>query len=93
MFGIDLDLFSIGTEVGPTADKILQGVAPGSIPVISPDGLLTVALYQIEELGIEAPEELLIAADMVLREPFVFEDLPEGELPSLDPPAEDGNGG
>lgn len=93
MFALENDFFNIGIDVAPTADKILQGVDPGSIPVTSSEGVLTVLLYQIEAMGIEAPEELLIAADMVLREPFVFEELPEGELPSLDPPTEDGNGG
>lgn len=93
LFSFENDFFNIGIDVAPTADKILQGVAPGSIPITSSEGILTVALYQIEALGLEAPEELLIAADMVLREPLVLEDFTEGELPSLDPPAEDGSGG
>jgi putative ABC transport system substrate-binding protein len=93
IFAYENDLFNIGIDVAPTADKILQGVDPGSIPVTSSEGILTVLLYQIEALGLEAPEELLISADMVLREPFVFEPLPEGEAPADAPPAEDEAGG
>ena len=92
MFALESDFFTIGIDVAPTADKILQGVAPGSIPVTSSEDTLTVLLYQVEALGLEAPEELLIAADTVLREPFVFEPLPEGEVPADAAPAEDGNG-
>lgn len=79
MFGIDIDFTSIPADAAPLIDKILQGVSAGSIPVASSEPFFMLDAAQIEEMGIEIPQSLMIMADFVYRgEPFLP---PEGEFP------------
>lgn len=79
MFGVDIDFATIPTDVAPLIDKILQGVPAGTIPVVSSESYFTLHKVQLDNMGIEIPEELLIMADVVLRPEDLV--LPEGEIP------------
>ena len=57
----------VGRLAAPMADKILRGISPGSIPVVSVDPLLTVNYKMAQELGIKIPESMLARAEKIIR--------------------------
>jgi putative ABC transport system substrate-binding protein len=68
MFGIDIDLTAPPIDMAPLVDKILQGVPVGTIPIVSSEPSLTLNMIQLENMGLEPPEELLIMADTLFRQ-------------------------
>ncbi len=68
LFQVSANLPAAGAQAAPIADKILQGVQEaGSIPVVSMETDFILDLQQAEEMGLEVPDDLLIAADEILR--------------------------
>jgi putative ABC transport system substrate-binding protein len=67
IFGVNVDPYGAGFQAAPIADKILQGVPAGSIPVISADQVLEINFKQAQELGLEVPDELLAMAVNIIR--------------------------
>lgn len=91
MFGVDIDMSTVSANAASLIDKILQGVPAGSIPVISSDPYFSLDMAQIEDMGIEAPEPLVIRADFIYRgEPLLP---PGGEMPPLEESPEAESGG
>lgn len=68
LFEVNANLPVAGAQAAPMADKILQGVQEvGSIPVVSMETSFILDLRQAEEMGLEVPDDLLFAADEILR--------------------------
>lgn len=67
VFGVSVDTRDSGRRAATMADKILKGVAVGTIPVISADTYFQVDYKMIQTLGLKANEELLLKADEIIR--------------------------
>jgi ABC-type uncharacterized transport system substrate-binding protein len=67
IFYVSVDAKETGAQAALQADKILQGTAAGTIPVISSDMTLIINNKQAEDLGLEVPDELLTMANEVIR--------------------------
>jgi hypothetical protein len=65
---VNVDVVEAGKLAVPLADKILQGLEPGMIPVVSADPYIEIDYSMIEQLGFEVPDRLLALADQVYRE-------------------------
>ena len=65
---INVGFYTSGELAAPLADKIFQGISAGTIPVVTPDPFLHINLIAAQKLGLEVPEELLLLADMIIRE-------------------------
>jgi len=50
------DYFSVGREAGNLVKKILRGTSPQSLPLIHPEGKLSINMSTARDLGIEIPE-------------------------------------
>jgi putative ABC transport system substrate-binding protein len=67
LFGVNADLKASGRQAAPVVDKIFQGIDPGTIPVASAEIYFEIDYKMIQELGLEAPEGLLVLADEIYR--------------------------
>lgn len=67
LFGLNADLVASGKQAAPLADKVFQGIDPGTIPVVSAETYLEIDYQMAQELGLEVPEGLLALADQVYR--------------------------
>ena len=67
IFYVSVDARETGGQAALQADKILQGTAAGTIPVISSDMTLIINNKQAEDLGLVVPDELLTMANEVMR--------------------------
>ena len=67
LFGINVNIKQAGSSAAPLADKIFQGIDPGTIPVVSSDPYIEIDYGIIQQLGLEAPDTLLARADQVYR--------------------------
>lgn len=67
IFGANTDLINSGEQAAFLADKILNGTAAGSIPVISADITLEFNYKAAQEFGLEISAELLRMAQVVIR--------------------------
>ncbi len=65
LYSSDLDLMS--TQVARLAAQILEGSDPATLPVEAPEFFLTVNQQTAEAIGITIPEDVLQAADEVIR--------------------------
>jgi len=66
--GAGVDFISMGRQAGRMAAKIMKGTSPGDIPV--EDALryaLVFNLKRAEELGMEIPTDILMAADVIYK--------------------------
>ena len=61
------DIISMGEMAAASADKILKGMEPGSIPVITPIQNLRINYLKARELGLEVPEGLMNIADEIIK--------------------------
>ena len=66
-FAFSPDRHEIGVLAAPLANKILNGIPAGTIPVVSPEGHLYINYKVIQSLGLTAPEGLLSRADEIIR--------------------------
>ncbi len=67
LFGLSVDLFQAGKQAAAPADKILQGIPAGTIPVASSEMFLQINYRMAQELGIEVTEGLLVLANEIIR--------------------------
>lgn len=67
LFGVNVDAIVAGKQAAPLADKIFQGIDPGTIPVVSADTFMEIDYKMAQELGLEVPEGLLVLADKIYR--------------------------
>lgn len=67
IFYVSVDAMETGTQAALQADKILQGTAAGTIPVISSEMTLIINNKQAEDLGLEVPVDLIEVANEVIR--------------------------
>lgn len=62
------DFFDVGFQSAMIVEEILQGAVVGKIPVQNPDRVrLVVSLKEINALGLEFNEDILLRADEVIR--------------------------
>jgi putative ABC transport system substrate-binding protein len=61
------DYGEIGKQLAHQADQVLQGTAPGTLPVEEPEILLNVNMKTAEAIGLEVPDEVLEAAFEIIR--------------------------
>ncbi|MBN1538390.1 MAG: ABC transporter substrate-binding protein [Anaerolineales bacterium] len=62
------DYIEVGTKAATLANKILQGVPPSELPVLSPEEYLRINLVAAETLGLSVPEGLLKNAVEIIRQ-------------------------
>ena len=67
VFILTVDPFNVGKQVALLAEKILNGIPAGTIPVISADPALTINYKVARELGITVPNSVLVKADTIIR--------------------------
>jgi len=67
IFGVTVAPAVSGELAAPLADKIFQGIEPGTIPVVSADPYIEINYTMIQQLGLEVPDTLLAVADQVYR--------------------------
>lgn len=61
------DIFSIGSDAAPLADKILNGAPAGGIMVATPRSYLRINYKLAQELGLVISEGLMSRADEIIR--------------------------
>jgi len=67
VFGVTIDIPGGGKQAAALADKVLNGTQAGTIPVVSPDQILTIDYTVAQKLGLTVPDGLLRLADEVVR--------------------------
>lgn len=67
LFGVNVDILEVGRLAAPLADKIFQGIEPGTIPVVSSEPYIEIDYNMIQQLGLEVSDSLLARADQVYR--------------------------
>jgi putative ABC transport system substrate-binding protein len=67
LFGVVSSPFESGELAAPMADKILNGVSAGTIPVVSPENFIQINYKAAQEMGVTVPETLLLEADEIIR--------------------------
>jgi len=67
VFGNANDLYKVGEQAAPIADKILRGTPAGTIPVVTPEQELWINYKVAQELGLTVPESLLGMAAEIIR--------------------------
>jgi putative ABC transport system substrate-binding protein len=67
IFGLATDNVAVGKQAAPLADKILKGIAAGTIPVASAEGQLVINDKAAQALGVTVPDGLLKQAVQVIR--------------------------
>ncbi len=67
VFGNANNLVNVGALAAPLADKILKGVPPGTIPVVTPEQELWINYRVAQELGLNVSEGLLNTANKIIR--------------------------
>ena len=61
------DNIETGRMAAPLADKIFSGIAPGTIPVVTPDPQLRINYQRAQTLGLTIPDRLLKQAADIIR--------------------------
>ncbi len=67
LFGNADNFTDVGELAAPLADKVLKGIAAGTIPVLTPEQELYINYKLAQELGLTAPEGLLRQATNIIR--------------------------
>jgi putative ABC transport system substrate-binding protein len=62
------DFGSGGVRLAGLADQVLNGTDPGNLPVEEPDIVLNVNLKTAAALGLQIPDDVLVAAFEIIRE-------------------------
>jgi putative ABC transport system substrate-binding protein len=68
LFGVRPGMFESGQQAAFQADKILNGVPAGTIPVVSPENFIQINYKAAQEMGLMVPENLLLEADEIIRD-------------------------
>ncbi len=67
VFGVSTDNVSVGKQAAILADKILNGIPAGTIPVVSAESFLQINYKVAKELGVNVSEGLLSRANEIIR--------------------------
>lgn len=67
IFGVNVKIIETGKQAAILADKILQGMPAGTIPVISSENFFQIDYNIAQKFGITIPEELLNTADEIIH--------------------------
>ncbi len=67
IFGAGVNSYDAGTLAAPLADKILQGTAAGTIPVVSSEVYIDIDVGTTQHFGLTVPEGLLRLANRIIR--------------------------
>ena len=67
LFGVATDNIAVGRLAAQQAHKVLRGIAPGSIPVVSAESFFQLNYTAAQNLGIPIPADLLKQADEIVR--------------------------
>jgi putative ABC transport system substrate-binding protein len=67
VFGVNVDIVTIGKQAAVLADKVLRGTPAGTIPVVSAESYFEMNYKVAQELGLSASEGLLSRADKIIR--------------------------
>ena len=67
IFGVNVDPIVSGKLAAPLADKVLKGISPSTIPVVSDESFMQINYKAAQELGVTVPEGLLKQANEVIR--------------------------
>ncbi len=67
IFGVNVNPVVSGKLAAPLADKVLKGMAPGTIPVVSDESFFQINYRAAQDLGVTVPEGLLKQANEVIR--------------------------
>jgi putative ABC transport system substrate-binding protein len=67
IFGVNVDPVVSGKLAAPLADKVLKGMSPATIPVVSDESFFQINYKAAQDLGVTVPEGLLKQADQVIR--------------------------
>ena len=67
VFGVATDNLAVGRLAAAQAHKVLRGVPPGTIPVVSAESYFQLNYTVARALGLEVPEGLLKQADEIIR--------------------------
>jgi putative ABC transport system substrate-binding protein len=68
LFGVATNNIAVGSLAAQQADKVLKGIAPGTIPVLSAESYFQLNYKVAQEYGLTVPEGLLRSANDVIRE-------------------------
>jgi len=73
--GVVVDMVQQGTHAGIIAGRILDGVAPGTIPIIDPvANRIMINLGRADQLDVDIPFEVLKNADVILKKMTAYPD-------------------
>jgi putative tryptophan/tyrosine transport system substrate-binding protein len=67
IFGLLPDAKVTGEQAALIADKIFEGTAAGTIPVITADSTFQIEINAAQQLGVTVPEGLLKQADRIIK--------------------------
>lgn len=67
LFGVVSSPYESGRLAAPIADKIFNGIAAGTIPVVSPEHFIQINYKAVLSMGLTVPESLLAQADEIIR--------------------------
>ena len=67
LFGVATDNIAVGRLAAQQAHKVLRGIPPGTIPVVSAESYFQLNYKVSQELGLRVPEGLLRQADEIIR--------------------------
>jgi putative ABC transport system substrate-binding protein len=67
LFGVTVNVRDAGRQAAVLADKILNGIPAGTIPVVSADNYIEINYLEAQRLGLEVNEGLLSIANRIIR--------------------------
>jgi len=67
LFGVATENQAVGRLAAQQAHKVLRGMPPGAIPVVSAESYFQMNYREARALGLEVPEGLLKQADNIIR--------------------------
>jgi putative ABC transport system substrate-binding protein len=67
IFSFDHEDFEMGELAAQVADKILKGVPAGTIPLVTPEIVLSINYRAAQNIGLTVPEGMLAMANEIIR--------------------------
>jgi putative ABC transport system substrate-binding protein len=67
LFGVNLNAHDAGRQAALLADKILNGIPAGTIPVVTADNYIEINYLEAQRLGLKVNEGLLSIANRIIR--------------------------
>jgi putative ABC transport system substrate-binding protein len=67
LFGVTVDARDAGRQAAVLADKVLNGIPAGTIPVVSAENYIEINYLKAKHLGLKVNEGLLSIANRIIR--------------------------